>query len=445
MENVFRAYDIRGIYKKDITEEFARKIGLSYGNVLGAGKTVVVGRDARIGGPELQAAITEGLLAAGVSVIDIGMVPIPVLNYRCMQDDVDAGVIISASHNPPEFNGIRFRQGDGTGFISCIPRIKELYLTSGFKEAPLEQRGSVTAETTDSVVDAYIDHVLSKVSLSRNLRVVLDPGNGAASGVASKLFERAGCEVTSIFDTPDGMFPGRGPHPTAKTLGALSARVKEEGADAGFAYDGDSDRVVSVDDTGHVLSAEESGILMIREIFKDAPGKVALNIDCSMVVEEEVKALGGTVERIRVGDVFLAEAVKRGAVFAMESSSHFIVPSIFPFDDGISNSLFMARLLSETNKKMSELTMHIPEYPIIRKTVEVPDERKFGVVAAVGKRFEGYRVNEIDGAKVDFDEGWALVRASNTQPLLRLTSEAKTHALAEEYMRKIEAALNQVV
>jgi len=444
MEKVFRAYDIRGVYKRDITEEFARKIGLSFGTVLGNEGTVVVGRDARIGGPELQGALADGLMKAGISVIDIGMVPIPVLNYRCMKPDADAGVIISASHNPPEFNGIRFRQSDGTGFISGIPKMKELYFTSAFKEGQAE--GGLRKEETRDVVDDYIDFVLGKVKLERGLRVVLDPGNGAASGVASRLFEEAGCDVTAIFDEPDGMFPGRGPHPTKGTLGELEKTVREQKADVGFAYDGDSDRVVVVDDTGNTMSAEEAGIVMAREILPNSEIKrVALNIDCSMVVEEEVKKLGGEVERIRVGDVFLAEAVKRGAVFAMESSSHFIIPSIFPFDDGISNSLFVAGILSRTQKSISELTMHIPTYPIIRKTVEVPDERKFAVVAKMVQMFRSYRTNDIDGVKVDFDDGWALVRASNTQPLLRLTAEAKTQTLAEEYMGKMESALRQLI
>jgi phosphomannomutase len=444
MEHVFRAYDIRGVYKKDITEEFAYKIGLSFANVLRGDGEVIVGRDARIGGFELQAALTKGLLEGGVSVTDIGMVPIPVLNFACLQSDAVAGVIISASHNPPEYNGIRFRQEDGTGFVSCIPKVKELYFSGAYKKA--EKLGEFKERSSDSVVDEYVNYLTEKLCFSTGLKIAIDPGNGAASGVAKKLLKAAGCDVVAINDVADGNFPGRGPYPNKKTLGGLQKFVIDETTSFGAAYDGDADRLVVVDNSGKVLSAEEMGLLFLRSILPhSASKKVAANIDCSMTIREEVEALGGELEEIRVGDVFLAEAVKRGAVFAMESSNHFVIPSLFPFDDGISASLYFAKIVSELEKALHTVVECMPNYPSIRKTIDCPDDKKFEVVREMGEKFKEYELIDIDGVKVNFEEGWFLLRASNTQPLLRFTVEARTEEKVKEYTDKAEAVLEKLL
>jgi phosphoglucosamine mutase len=443
MEHIFRAYDIRGVYGRDLTPELVRKIGLSFGAFLGNKGKVVVGRDARNSGPELLEAFSEGLNCAGVDTTDIGMVPTPVLNYWCGKTGATAGVVLSASHNPPEYNGIRFRQGDGIGWTDCIPRVKDILFSGTYKE---DKEGRAGKGDTDNVVDDYIDYLTSRIPIPNPIRVVVDPGNGAACGVGAKMFEKAGCEVVAINDEPDGNFPGRGPHPNEKTLGGLQDEVKKSEADFGVAYDGDADRVVFVDDLGRVKSAEEMGVVFVRDILSRLKNReVALNVDCSMAVEEEVIKLGGSVKRIRVGDVFLAQACKDGAVFAMESSSHYVVPEYFPFDDGILMSLFAAEIISSSGKKLSELTSGVPKYPVLRKEVEAPDDRKFLAIEKLAERFKEKDPITIDGVKVIFENGWALARASNTQPMIRVTVEGKTERVVKEMMGEMEKAVRKAL
>ncbi len=439
-ENIFRAYDIRGVYRKEVTLQFAEEIGLSFGTFLGNKGTVVLGRDARHGGPELVAAVADGLNEAGLDTIDVGLAPTPTINYYCARNKATAAIIISASHNPPEYNGIRFRKGSGAGYPECIPEVKRIYFGKSWKK---KSGGQHEKEDNEQVVKSYLDYLVEKTEMHKPLSVVVDPGNGAASGIGTKLFTRLGCSVTSINDFPDGDFPGRSAYPNEKTLGGLQSAVVESSADLGVAYDGDADRAVFVDDKGEVKSAEEIGVIIAREILKKKKGEIALNVDCSMSVEEAAKEAGGTVRRIRVGDVFLADAVEKGAIFAMESSSHFVIPKYFGFDDGIAVSAYLAQILSGGKESLPRLTARIPTYPVVRKTVEVPDEKKFKVIDSLAEKFKGKDPLTIDGVKIDYPKGWTLVRASNTQPMLRLTAEGKTQADAERMMEELEKAVKE--
>jgi len=440
IEDIFRAYDIRGIYKQEITLEFAEQIGLSFGTFLGNRGLVVMSRDARHGGPYLQAALTKGLNDAGVGTIEIGMVPTPTANYVTAEAGATAGVVISASHNPPEYNGIRFRKGDGSGYPECIEAVREIYMNKSWS-AP--GGGKHVSKDTKKAIDGYLDYIAKRTKIKRKLKVVVDPGNGAASGVAKRLFEKLGCSVSAINDFPDGNFPGRSAYPNEKTLSGLQSAVLGSHSDFGVAYDGDADRAVFVDDKGQVKSAEEIGTILVREILRENSGIVALNVDCSMSVEEAVKEAGGMVKRIRVGDVFLADAVKNGAIFAMESSSHFVIPRYFVFDDGIAASAYLAEILSRSKEKLSEICAKIPKYSVVRKTVEVPDYLKFKVIEKLAKMYAERKPLTIDGVKVNYSNGWTLVRVSNTQPMLRLTAEAKNGWEAEAMMTKLEEAVKK--
>jgi phosphoglucosamine mutase len=440
-EHIFRAYDIRGIYQKEVSEEFAEEIGKSFGTFLGNQGLIVLGRDARHGGHELVDASARGLNAAGINTIDIGMLPTPTLNYYCAKAGANAGVLISASHNPPEYNGIRFRKGDGAGFPECIPEVKRIY----FEKSWQEKDAHVSHRTVDSqsVIDEYLDYIVSQTQLQKPLKVVVDPGNGSGSGIGKPLFEALGCEVTTINDSPDGDFPGRSANPKESTLIGLGEEVRKRGADLGVAYDGDADRVVFTDENGRVVSAEASGAIMVNEVLEEGLGEIALNVDCSMSVEEAAIAMGGTVRRIRVGDVFLADAIKDGAVFAMESSSHFVVPKYFGFDDGIAVSAYMAQILSERGEPLSKIVSKVPRYPVVRKEMPVPDDKKFKVIEALAEQFADRNPLTIDGVKVNYNKGWTLVRASNTQPMLRLTAEGKTEKDAEDLMSELEGSVKE--
>ncbi len=437
-ERIFRAYDIRGIYGTELTPQFAEEIGLSFGTFLGNSGTVILGRDARHGGSELLQACADGLNRAGLDTTDVGLAPTPAVNYYCARIGATAAVVISASHNPPEYNGIRFRKGDGAGYPECIPRVQDIYSKRAWKE---NGGGRHRKEDNAKVLGNYMDYIARNTRLLRRLRVVVDPGNGAASGIGTRLFEMLGCSVSAINDYPDGDFPGRSAYPNEKTLGGLQEAVRAADADFGVAYDGDADRAVFVDDCGKVRSAEEIGAIIAREILKEKKGEVALNVDCSMSIEDVVKEAGGTIRRIRVGDVFLANAVKEGAVFAMESSSHFVIPKYFIFDDGIAASAYVAQTLSEQDEKLSDICARIPKYPVIRKTIDVPDEKKFKVIDKLAERFRDKKPLTIDGVKINYPEGWILVRASNTQPMLRLTAEGRTQEDAEKLMNELETSV----
>lgn len=441
IDDIFRAYDIRGVYPKELDASLALKIAQVFGSL--AKGPVSLGRDARITGPLIESAIATGLSSVGVDVIEAGMLPTPVLNFFTMHN-AKSGIIVSASHNPPEYAGIRFRNQDGSGWTSCIEEIKNV-LKSGnqINEVEWNKVGKVSSIDPKQTIAQYADELTKKVKLERKLKVVLDPGNGAVCGIAADLFKRAGCEVTEINNVVDGLFPDRGPNPNDKTLEKLKKEVVSKKADFGVAYDGDGDRCVIVDNTGYVLDAADTGILIIRNLIERGQ-KVALNVECSLSVEEETKKRNGEVVRIRVGDVFLAEAAKKeNAVFAMESSNHYLISKLFPFDDGIAISFYFASMLSKSNTPLSELIKSVPKYPRMQAEFPCPDQKKFAVIDKLKGHFKGYKITDIDGIKMDFEDGWALIRVSNTQPLLRLTIEAKTDESVNQIERTIAPAIKR--
>jgi phosphoglucosamine mutase len=288
--------------------------------------------------------------------------------------------------------------------------------------------------------------LLEKISLDRQLKVVLDPGSGTASIVAPQLFRKAGCKVLTINSQIDGTFPGRDPYPHEGTINDLQKITVDQGADMGVAYDGDADRAVFVDERGRIIRPEVAGVLFIREILSKRKGKVVANVTSSMIVQEQVEALGGEVIYERVGDVFMTEAIKKHqAVFGIEPSGHFYSSLFYPFDDGIQSSLLLAEIISKQSKSLSKLVDEIPVYPIVEETVKCPDDKKFQVIDRVKDKLEnrGYKLNLMDGVRVDQHEGWVVVRPSNTQPLIRVTVEAKTESRLKQLKSEIIELLDE--
>jgi phosphomannomutase/phosphoglucomutase len=275
----------------------------------------------------------------------------------------------------------------------------------------------------------------------------VDPGNGAAALVAPSLLERVGHEVKMIFGEVDGTFPNRSPHPTAKSLGALMEAVREHGADMGVGYDGDGDRCVFVDDKGRVVQTEKVGIIVSRDLLKDHKGKIIANVPCSMIVEDELEKVGGEVVRVRVGDVFVCEEIKKHkGIFAMEISAHFFLPTYYIFDDPILMTLKLAELLGGEGVPFSEVVDAIPSYPYIEEGFKCPDELKFRVNELLVEHFRmlGAKVDLTDGVKVIFEDGWAMLRPSNTQPLTRLFAEARTQERLDELVGEFTDLFNQM-
>jgi phosphomannomutase/phosphoglucomutase len=442
-ENIFRAYDIRGVFNEDLFVTDAVEIGHTFAEYLGGKGPVALARDGRTSSPALEGAMAAGLAASGVQVEAFGLLPIPTANFATWQSGAKAGVYVTASHNPAQYNGVRFRHGDGSGFTTQNETIKKLFFEGRRRRAPWNKLGAIKHGDAAHIVDRYAHFLLKRLPGMRPLKVVLDPGNGAAAVTAPRLFAEAGFVVHVINGDVDGNFPNRDPHPTAKTIGGLRKAVKKEGAAFGVAFDGDGDRCVFADDRGRAVQTDKVGIIVAREIARRKRGATILaNIPCSMIVEEELHKIPGTrVQRVRVGDVFVCEAIRKyDASFAMEISSHYFLPEFYIFDDPVLMALKVAQEVGESGKKLSELSDEIASYPFIEKEIPVKDEVKFKAVKWLVKYYQGkgLEVDTTDGAKVQMKNGWGLLRASNTQPMVRLFAEAKTKEGLKQIVKEME-------
>jgi len=442
-ENIFRAYDIRGVFNEDLLAQDAVEIGQTFAEYLGGKGLVSLARDGRTSSPLLEAAMAAGLSAGGVEVESFGLLPIPTANFATWQGSVKAGVYITASHNPPKYNGVRFRNPDGSGFTDENETVKRMFFEGKRRRAPWDQVGAIKQGDAEHIVDRYAHYLLKRLPGVRSLKVVLDPGHGAAAVTAPRLFAEAGHQVRVINGDVDGKFPNRDPHPTAETIGGLKKTVKKEGAAFGVAFDGDGDRCVFVDSRGRAVQTDKIGIIVAREIARRKRGATILaNIPCSMIVEEELEKIPGTrVQRVRVGDVFVCEAIRKyDAAFAMEISSHYFLPEFYIFDDPVLMALKVAQEIGESGKKLSELSDEIPSYPFIEKEIPVKDELKFEVAKELVKYYKGkgLEVDTTDGAKVQMKNGWGLLRASNTQPMIRLFAEGRTKSDLNSIVKDLE-------
>ncbi|RLG55663.1 MAG: phosphoglucosamine mutase [Candidatus Hydrothermarchaeota archaeon] len=445
MEHIFRAYDIRGIANRELTPNIVAKIGLAYGTYLNGKARVLIGRDARTSSEVFEKAFIAGLASTGCDCYSAGLLPIPIVNFKIWKLGYD-GAYITASHNPPEYNGIRFRHRDGSGYTKENREIKEIFLSNKFKLANWNNLGRIHYLDASLIIREYSDYLLNRINAERELNIVLDLGNGASCVSTPYIFREAGHRILTLNSQPDGTFPGRPSEPSEETLEDLSRAVKVKRADFGAGYDGDGDRVIFVDDKGRVVQTEKIGILICREILKKRKGVVIANISCSMIVEEEIEKLGGKVIRTRVGDVFIAEAIKKhNAIFAMETSAHFFMPEFYIFDDPTLVSLKLAEILSKENKKLSELVDEIPSYPMVTRNFPCDDRIKFKIVDKIieNLRKEGYTIDLTDGAKVIFDDAWALLRPSNTTPLIRACVEAKSNKRIKELLKFVERELRK--
>ncbi|MEM2869212.1 MAG: phosphoglucosamine mutase [Thermoplasmata archaeon] len=442
LAGIFRAYDVRGVVNAELTAEVMARIGAAFGTHLGGDKRVCVGRDVRTSSPSLEKAFAAGLAMTGCDVVSVGLVPIPTANFATLHMRFDAGAYITASHNPPEYNGVRFRHPDGTGYTDDNTTVRDLFFGTALRKADWRWLGRISELVAQDVIDQYIEFILDRTELEGGMKVALDPGNGASALTAPTLFQKLGAQVEVVNGEPDGTFPGRSPHPTERNLGQLQELVRSSGAAFGAAYDGDGDRVVFVDELGRVAQVEKIGIIISKRLLKERKGRVIANVPCSMIVEDEIHKVGGEVMRVRVGDVFVSEAIKRhGAVFAMEVSAHYFIPDFWVFDDPVLTSVKLAEILSEEKVPLSEMLDRIPSYPMTEKGIQCPDSLKFQAVEAmiVRHRKAGDKVDTTDGLKVIYEDGWGMVRPSNTQPLVRLFAEART----QERMEAIASALER--
>jgi phosphomannomutase len=420
--SIFRAYDIRGIFGKDLTTEAMLNIGKAFGAFCKNGE-VVVARDFRFSGRQLQEAFVKGATRAGMDVFVLNETPIGICYFSPSFLKKDFSAYVSASHLPPEWNGIKFAHGNGILFSEDdYKEIEKIFISKKFEEG----EGKIEFLKRDEMIEAYKNFISKKFRFGKSLKVVVDCGNGACCNVAPSIFREFDFEVEAIFDEPRA-FPKRDLDPKKSELVELRKKVLKEKADMGIAYDYDGDRVFFVDEKGRKLSAEQAAYIFLKKSLKKKD-KVVLNVECSQSLEDEIIKMGGEVIRCRVGRNFLVENVlKNKALFGVEASGHYSFPQYSICDDGILNSLIITEIISRSDLKISEVVDEMPVYSLKRDEIKCEDWKKFEVVNKLKEHFvKKYKnVELVDGVKIKFEDSSALIRASNTEPLIRLTVEAK--------------------
>lgn len=442
---IFREYDIRGIAGKDMTEEDAFLIGQAAGTYLQQhGCTrLTVGQDCRLTSEAYTKKLIKGLLSTGCDVIDIGVCTSPVLYFSIQHLCQEGGVMVTASHNPKEYNGFKLCIGTDSIYGEEIQKIYKLIEQGEFST------GHGKFSTSDIIPD-YKEYIEKNIKISKPLRIGIDAGNGTAGVIALPLLKNLGCEVYDLYCEMDGTFPNHEADPTvAKNMQELSELVKSEGLDIGIGYDGDGDRLGIVDENGELVFGDKLVIIFAREILSRKPGATFISeVKCSKVMYDDIEKHGGRAIMWKTGHSLIKQKMKEEqADLAGEMSGHiFFADRYLGFDDAIYASCRLLEILADTGKSISELLADIPKtYSTPEIRMECPDNKKFVLVDKVTEYFRNnYDVVDIDGVRVLFDDGWGLVRASNTQPALVLRFEALTEERLKEIRNLIESVLKKM-
>lgn len=444
---VFRKYDIRGKVPDELNQETVYRLGLSIGTYYhrsGAGR-ISLGRDCRLSSPALHDALIKGLMETGINVVDLGMIPTPLLYFSLFQLSVEGGIQITGSHNPPEYNGFKICLGKNTIYGEEIQKIGEIERIGEFP------RGRGRLEEVD-VVTPYLVYLKENIRPG-NIRVktVVDAGNGVGGLVACNVYSDMGIEVRELFCEPDGRFPNHHPDPTIpENMEALRKKVFEFKADLGISFDGDADRIGILDNEGKIIWGDHLMIIFARDMLAHYAGaKIIGEVKCSQVLYDDITKHGGTPIMWKAGHSLIKSKMKEEkAIFAGEMSGHlFFADRYFGYDDAIYAGARLLEILTQTGKSINELLSGIPymvNTPEIR--LDCPEDKKFRIVQALADGFKkDYEVIDVDGARVLFDGGWGLIRASNTQPVLVLRFEAKDETRLEEIRQVFMERLNQVI
>jgi len=439
---VFREYDIRGIVGDDMTEELVEWVGRAFGTELADRERprVVVGHDNRPSSPSLGAAMCRGLNAAGVEVLYVGTVPTPALYFAAIEFGTDAGIQITGSHNPSEYNGIKMVRDGGAIYGKAIQSLR--------KRIEDERFASGSAGTREvEILDRYVEEIASRGRVEAPVKMVLDCGNGAGSVVAVRALRAAGVDVDGLFCESDGTFPNHHPDPTVdENLVDLIARVSDVGAAVGVGLDGDADRIGAVTEKGSVVRGDHLLLLFALDVLRDHPGaEVIFDVKCSQALPEVIEAHGGRPIMWKTGHSLIKERMRQGgAPIAGEMSGHIcFADRYFGTDDAIYAAARLAGLIARSGRTFSELADEIPSYPSTPELrLDCTEERKFGIVDDIVRHYKSlHEVIDIDGARVLFDGGWALVRASNTQPIIVARIEADDPERLTEIADDVRAVL----
>lgn len=447
---LFREYDIRGVWGRDLTPEIAELIGRAFGTYIlntlkKTGIALTVGRDVRLSSKDLSDSLIKGLVSTGADVTDIGECPTPVQYFSLHHLCADGGIMITGSHNPPEYNGFKLSAGKETLYGNGIQEIKHIIDEGGFAEG----RGGIRRHP---VINEYKEYLKRGFPGLSGIKVVIDAGNGTAGLVAPQILEELGADVIRLFCEPDGNFPNHHPDPVvADNLLEMIEKVKISDAHVGIAYDGDADRLGVVDSEGEIIWGDRLMIIFSRDILKRNPGATIIGeVKCSQVMYEDIKINGGRPIMWKTGHSLIKKKMREErALLAGEMSGHiFFADRYFGYDDAVYATLRLLEILKSNGRPYSikRLLSGLPEVfstPEIR--VDCDDGLKFGVIEKVRNIFSDYDVNTIDGARINFKDGWALVRASNTQPVLVLRFEAGDKDSLNRIRSFVEARLDFIL
>ena len=445
-EAIFREYDIRGIVEDDLQEDVVERIASAFAAVFvrEGKKSIAVGMDGRPSSPLIKDLVAKTLAKYGLDVLDIGLVPSPVMYYAVFKYDMGGGLIITASHNPAEYNGFKALVGHEA---MAGDQVREIFHLANSGQFPPEKRGTVTER---DITGDYLDYICNDIKLDKKIKVVADCGNGTGGITAVPLYNRLGADVVELFCEVDGNFPNHHPDPTkVENLKHLIEKVKETGADLGIGFDGDADRIGVVDQNGTVLWGDQLMVIFARDILPANPGRTIISeVKASEVLYEEIKKHGGTPLMWKTGHSLIKKKiVETNAILAGEVSGHiFFNDRWFGFDDAVYAGARLLELLSKTDNTLADIIETLPKVfntPEIR--VDTTEAAKFQIVEQIVAHFKkDYEVIDIDGARIKFPNGWALVRASNTQPALVVRYEADTQENLDEIKGVVEPVLDGI-
>jgi phosphomannomutase/phosphoglucomutase len=456
MGKLFGTNGIRGIVNKNMNCNLALDIGKAWGTLLNRTikkPKVAIGTDARLSNDMLKNAITAGLLATGCDVTDIGIVPTPTLQYTVREKEFHSGVIITASHNPPDFNGIKGVSADGTEFTKDVENeIEKIYFEKKFVLSNWKNVGKVSL--WNSSIDLYIDGILKAVDIdiikSKKFHVVLDCGNGAGGLVTPKLLEKLGCKTTYLFCEPDGTFPGHNSEPLPENLTVLIKKVPEVKADFGVVQDGDADRAIFIDEKGTYIWGDKTLALGAKYATKGNGGIAVTPVTTSSCFDEVVLKNNGSVIHTAVGSPIVARVmIKENAVFGGEENGGLIFPEMQYCRDSAMSIAKILEIMAKENKKLSELIDEIPKYEVYKTKMLCPDDKKEIVIKKLANKTKKdnniKKVDETDGLKLYLEDGWVLLRPSGTEPIFRVYTESKEKTKAEEIAFKYKKITEDLI
>ena len=441
---IFREYDIRGLVDQDLTRDTVERIGKGIGTYIrrNGGKTITVGYDMRVSSIPFRDSLICGINSTGCDVIDIGMVPTPVAYFSLHHLKPDGGVMITGSHNPSEFNGFKISHGLHSLYGERIQELRRLIDVSDYEVG----MGTLKHE---NILEDYIQGICDLVQIPRSVKVVVDGGNGCFGIVGPKLLKKIGANITELYCEPDGKFPNHHPDPTvAKNMVDLIDKVKEEGAELGIGFDGDADRIGIVDEKGNILWGDQLLTIFARDILKRNPGATIVGeVKCSQNLFKDIEAHGGTAVMSAAGHSLIKKKMQETkALLAGEMSGHICFSDeYYGFDDAIYAACRILKIVASSKEKVSAMLTDVPKTaatPEIR--VDCPDENKFEIVRELTESFrKEYDVIDIDGVRIKFDNGWALIRASNTQPVIVFRFEANNADHLDEIISVIRKAISK--